>query len=132
MSSTRRFCAALVGVMVVDHRAAFIATGLLLLVLTGVRWSVECTGGTVLQVRFATPPDATDVRDAVSSTHLAGAQLQKFGARNDYVIRVQSQSADAAAQPETIVEQRLRERFNSILTAAAKRTASTPSKAPTR
>jgi preprotein translocase subunit SecF len=95
-------------------RVAFIAVGLTLLALNGLRWSVDFTGGTVMQVRFRTAPNAEEVRDALARAHLEGAQLQQFGSATDYLIRTQSRPADTAGTGPTtraIVERQLSERF---------------------
>ncbi|HWZ59638.1 MAG TPA: protein translocase subunit SecF [Gemmatimonadaceae bacterium] len=95
-------------------RVLFIGTGLLLLALNGIRWSVEFTGGTVMQVHFTSAPGVDAVRDALATSHVPATQLQQFGSATDYLIRAQEQPDDASGRdPHTraIIEQRLHERF---------------------
>ncbi|MGH7615876.1 MAG: protein translocase subunit SecF, partial [Gemmatimonadaceae bacterium] len=87
---------------------AFIMLGLVLMVYhkarTGeaVNYSIEFTGGTVVQVHFATPPAAEVVRSSVDRAGYAGSEIAGFGSPNDYLIKVPPKpgataAADAAA-----------------------------------
>jgi preprotein translocase subunit SecF len=82
---------------------AFIVLGMALLVYhkvhTGhaLNYSVEFTGGTVVQIQFATPPAADLVRGAVDRAGYSGAEVAMFGDPNDYLIKAQSPSGQLAA-----------------------------------
>ncbi|MFI5228916.1 MAG: protein translocase subunit SecF [Gemmatimonadales bacterium] len=82
---------------------AFIVLGMALLVYhkvhTGhaLNYSVEFTGGTVVQIQFATPPAADLVRGAVDQAGYSGAEVAMFGDPNDYLIKAQSPSGQLAA-----------------------------------
>ncbi len=54
----------------------------------GLRFGVDFTGGTLFQVEFTQPTTVADLRSAMSEFGLDGAQIQQFGASNDYLIRV--------------------------------------------
>ncbi len=67
---------------------AFTVVGFALLVFRGLNTSIEFTGGTLIQLHAV---DATiqtaDIRDALATTGLSGAEIQTFGARDEFVIR---------------------------------------------
>ncbi len=67
--------------------AAVIVPGLLLMAVIGLNYSVEFTGGTLVQVRFQDAPAAAAVRQAVADAGIRGAEIQKFGSDQEFVIR---------------------------------------------
>ena len=70
---------------------AFIALGLAsFLFRGGVNYSIEFTGGTLLQVRFAQAPDPAELRSVVGD-----AEITQFGEPTVYTLRVQGESAIA-------------------------------------
>jgi preprotein translocase subunit SecF len=76
---------------------AFIVPGLLVLVLRGVNYSVEFTGGTLMQVQSEQPVDVGAVRSALAARGIQGAEIQTFGSNRELVIRarVVREGADA-------------------------------------
>jgi preprotein translocase subunit SecF len=76
---------------------AFILPGLLVLALRGVNYSVEFTGGTLMQVQSEQPVDVGAVRSALAAQGIQGAEIQTFGSNRELVIRarVVRQGADA-------------------------------------
>ncbi|MGE3974599.1 MAG: protein translocase subunit SecF [Bdellovibrionales bacterium] len=71
-----------------------IATFILALVVIGVKgfnYGIDFSGGTEMQVKFATPIDPNTLRKFVEDQGLHGAQVQKFGEGNEYLIRFESQ-----------------------------------------
>ena len=73
---------------------AFIVLGLILLGVHAARYngealnySVEFTGGTVVQLRFAKPAQADVVRSAVDAAGFSGSEVTSFGTPNDYMIK---------------------------------------------
>ena len=66
---------------------AIIVPGLLLLLIRGVNYSVEFTGGTLLQVETKAPVDVARVRSALSGVGVQGAEIQTFGSDRELVIR---------------------------------------------
>lgn len=74
-------------------RVAFIVIGLAVLAINKLHWSIEFTGGTWMQVQFATAPGADAVRSAVKNAGFEGAEIQEFGAVTDYAIRAQADEA---------------------------------------
>ncbi len=66
---------------------AIVVPGLLLLLIRGVNYSVEFTGGTLLQVQTRAPVDVARVRSALGAAGVEGAELQTFGSDRELVIR---------------------------------------------
>jgi preprotein translocase subunit SecF len=67
--------------------AAIILPGLLLLAIRGLNYSIEFTGGTLLQIQSRTPVDVASLRHGLDQQGIPGAEIQNFGAANEYVIR---------------------------------------------
>jgi preprotein translocase subunit SecF len=95
---------------------AFIALGLILLVVHAERHngqalnqSVEFTGGTVVQLKFATAPAPDQVRGAVDAAGFSGSEVATYGQPTDFLIKAppiegQAAAADAASVGKRIVE----------------------------
>ena len=66
-----------------------IVIGLGDLIWKGVDYSIEFTGGTLMQLHFAQPQDASRVRAAVDGAGIRNAEVQQFGSANDFVVRAQ-------------------------------------------
>jgi preprotein translocase subunit SecF len=67
----------------------FIIPGLLFLAVSGYKYSIEFTGGTLMQVRFVKAPNVADVRSTLDNAGIKGAEIAQFGTDLDYVIRAQ-------------------------------------------
>ena len=99
----------------------FIVLGMAILGIHAVRhqsalnYSVEFTGGTVIQLTFSQPPNADAVRSAVDQAGFTGAEVAQFGDPLNYMIKVQPKEGVLAAanadssgtQIAHILEQRL-------------------------
>ena len=70
--------------------AAFLVPGLLLLLIRGVNYSVEFTGGTLIQVESRTPVDVGAVRNALQAQGITGAEIQTFGSDRELAIRART------------------------------------------
>jgi preprotein translocase subunit SecF len=69
--------------------AAFILVGLASLVAKGgLRYDIDFSGGTLVQVRFAEPPRVDQIRAALEPAGLGGAIIQEFGDRREYILRL--------------------------------------------
>ena len=100
----------------------FIVAGLALL---GYHWartgrplneSIEFTGGTLMQLRFHTPPHVDDIRATVDRAGFPGAEITEFGDNTDFTVRAQprSQSDITAATSDSTarqIEAALHQRF---------------------
>lgn len=89
--------------------AAFIAAGLVSFAVTGgVNYSIEFTGGTLMQVQFKQAPDVAVIRSTLDDAGITGTEIQQFGAATEYTIRardekqVEAQSAGAEGISKTI------------------------------
>lgn len=77
--------------------AAFIAVGLGSFVFRGgVNYSIEFTGGTLMQLEFTQPTDAGRLRSTLDQAGVQGAEIQQFGSDREYTIR--AQNADEVAE----------------------------------
>jgi len=83
---------------------AFIVLGFVLLGVHAIRHngralneSIEFTGGTVVQLHFAQPPNADVVRAAVDQAGFPGSEVTTFGDASDYQVKVQQKAGEAAA-----------------------------------
>jgi preprotein translocase subunit SecF len=66
---------------------AIMLPGLLVVLLRGVNYSVEFTGGTLIQVQTEKPVDVAAVRNALGARGVEGAEIQTFGSDRELVIR---------------------------------------------
>jgi preprotein translocase subunit SecF len=76
---------------------AFTVTGLALLLLRGVNYSVEFTGGTLIQVETERPTDVGALRNALQSRGIEGAEIQTFGSDREIVVRARVARAGSDA-----------------------------------
>jgi len=67
--------------------AAFFLPGLVLLLVRGLNYGIEFTGGTLVQVESKAPIAAASLRHALDTHGLTGAEIQSFGSDREYVIR---------------------------------------------
>ena len=67
--------------------ALFILPGVLLLLIRGLNYSVEFTGGTLIQVESKGKVDVAAVRAGLDREGIHGAEIQNFGAPNEFVVR---------------------------------------------
>ena len=83
------------------RRAAFILS--MVLIVAGVislvahggpKLGIDFRGGILLQVQFANPIPAQDIRDALSEVGFGDAEIQHFGGDREAIIRVGEESGD--------------------------------------
>jgi preprotein translocase subunit SecF len=77
--------------------AAIILPGLLFLLVAGLNYSIEFTGGTLLQISAKQGVDVAAVRTALDRQGVHGAEIQQFGSANEYVIRARVAKAGTDA-----------------------------------
>jgi preprotein translocase subunit SecF len=81
---------------------AFAIPGLLLLLVRGVNYSIEFTGGTLIQIDSVRGGDAGTLRAALSGAGIEGADIQRFGGEGSFQIRARlsatQERTEAAAQ----------------------------------
>jgi preprotein translocase subunit SecF len=67
--------------------AALILPGLLFLLVKGLNYSIEFTGGTLIQIHSQKTVDVAELRAGLDRQGIHGAEIQNFGAPDEYVIR---------------------------------------------
>jgi preprotein translocase subunit SecF len=65
----------------------FSVIGLLVLLLRGVNYSVEFTGGTLVQVQTTKPADVGALRNALQARGIPNAEIQTFGSDREIAVR---------------------------------------------
>ena len=69
---------------------AFIALGLgSMLVTGGPRYSIEFTGGTLMQIAFQQRPDVRQIRGAIEAAGVRGAEITQFGSDREFTVKAQ-------------------------------------------
>jgi preprotein translocase subunit SecF len=92
--------------------AAFVVIGLLSIVLRGgLNYGVDFTGGTLFQMRFAETVSAADVRDALGEAGFDNLQVQDFGARGEFIIRMAEFLEGGGRELQTRIDQQFDESF---------------------
>jgi preprotein translocase subunit SecF len=95
---------------------AFLVIGLGYIAVSPPAYSIEFTGGTLMQLEFVRPADAGAIRSALASGGVEGAEIQQFGSNRDYTVRAQDAAhvQTQAGGAETVanrIESVLRQRF---------------------
>ena len=80
--------------------AAIILPGMILLAFTGLNYSIEFTGGTLVQVAVKQHQTAGALRTALDRGGVRGAEIQSYGTGNEFVIRARLTSTAAVNQTE--------------------------------
>ena len=82
--------------------AAVMIPGLILLLIFGLNYSIEFTGGTLVQITTQTPQplSAGDLRAALDAGGLRGAEIQSYGTDREFVVRARLSEAAATTQEE--------------------------------
>ncbi|HET8770372.1 MAG TPA: protein translocase subunit SecF [Gemmatimonadaceae bacterium] len=76
----------------------FVLPALVLIPLHGYTYSIEFTGGTMMQVRFDEPKETAEVRAALAAAGHGDAEIATFGGPGEFMIR--AQEPEAVAQQE--------------------------------
>ncbi len=74
----------------------------------GLHFSIEFTGGTVMEVGYQQPADLPRIRDTVESMGFADSQVQNFGTSRDVMIRLALAKGDSSARQSERVMAELR------------------------
>src|SRR6266496_3187780 len=81
--------------------AALIIPGFALFLGRGLNYSIEFTGGTLIQVQTAQPVGTDRIRGALDAAGIRDAEIQQFGAPNEYVVRARIGTGGAVAEGST-------------------------------
>jgi len=87
--SKRRFAFVLLG--------AFIIPGLIIAVFRGVNYSVEFTGGTLVQIKTVAPVEVGVLRQRLDEFGVTGAEIQSIGSNREFNIRARVAAAGTDA-----------------------------------
>ena len=73
----------------------------------GFPYSIEFTGGTLMQLEFTAAPDVAQLRSTLDKAGIKGAEITTFGSNREFTIRAQgaSQVAEQAAGAERVGKQ---------------------------
>jgi preprotein translocase subunit SecF len=103
------------------RRVAYLITllltipGLLYVLIRGVNYSVEFTGGTMIQVQAQKPVDVGAVRNALASRGIQGAEIQAFGSDRELVIRARVAKEGTDADDTQATAAALQEALDAVL-----------------
>ena len=75
---------------------AFILLGFASLAIKPPNYSIEFTGGTLMQLEFTKPPDVGVIRSTLDEAGIHGAEIQQFGTNREFTVRAQDPSTVAA------------------------------------
>src|SRR2546429_4464807 len=78
--------------------AALIVPGFALFLVHGLNYSIEFTGGTLIQLETTQPVGTERIRSALDAAGIRDAEIQQFGAANEY--KVQARLGTTAATTE--------------------------------
>ncbi|HET9004580.1 MAG TPA: protein translocase subunit SecF [Gemmatimonadaceae bacterium] len=77
--------------------AIFVVAGLGSLAVKGINYSIDFTGGTLMQLEFKQPPNVADIRSAVEASGVNNPEVQQFGSDREFTVRAQDHR-DISAQ----------------------------------
>src|SRR3954466_7663349 len=95
--------------------AAILLPGLIFLLIRGLNYSIEFTGGTLLQIQSKKPVDVAKLRAGLDGQGLHGAEIQQFGAENEYVIRARVAKAGSDANDTQATADAVRHALDNVL-----------------
>ena len=108
-------------------RPLILVPGLLFLLVKGLNYSIEFTGGTLVQVQSKKPVDVGRAPDRPRPRRAStGAEIQKFGAPNEYVIRARVAKPGTDANDTQATADAVRQALDAVLGAGQLHGASAP------
>ena len=81
--------------------AALIVPGFALFLVHGLNYSIEFTGGTLIQVQTTMPVGTGKIRTALDAAGIRDAEIQQFGGANEYVVRARIGAGGVTAEGTT-------------------------------
>jgi len=95
--------------------AALILPGLLFLLIKGLNYSIEFTGGTLVQIQSKAPVDVASLRSGLDREGIKGAEIQNFGSEREYVIRARVAKPGADADDTQVTAGAVRHALDAVL-----------------
>ena len=93
-----------------------IVAGLVSIVVQGLHWGLDFTGGTLVEVRYQNQSSVDEIRSQLASADIENATVQYFGTSRDIMVRVPTaQGQGSAAQFSSAIVEALREPYGEIL-----------------
>jgi preprotein translocase subunit SecF len=77
----------------------------------GLKFGIDFSGGTLVQLQFKTAPDINNIRDGLKTIDLGESTIQEFGTKKDILIRVQ-RSEEKLEEVGSQVKNSLKDKFN--------------------
>jgi len=90
--------------------------GVASLLVRGLNWGIEFTGGTLVEVAYEDPAQVADIRAQLADAGLNDAVVQYFGTSRDISIRLPVLEEESTAQVSTRTVEALRAPYREILT----------------
>ena len=84
--------------------AALLVIGFGFMAVTGVKYSIDFTGGTLLQIKTTGQVDDARIRAGLDAEGLRGAEITPFGAPGEFVVRARAASGDPNDTQATAAE----------------------------
>src|SRR5690349_19744828 len=81
--------------------AAIIIPGFSLFLIRGLNYSIEFTGGTLIQVQTAQPVSAERIRGALDAAGIRDAEIQQFGGPSEYKVQARIGTSGTSAEGTT-------------------------------
>ena len=95
--------------------ALLLLPGLLFLLAKGLNYSIEFTGGTLLQIQSKKAVDVAELRTGLDRQAIHGAEIQNFGSSNEYVIRARVARAGSDANATQATANAVGQALNAVL-----------------
>src|SRR6476659_7039687 len=95
--------------------ALILVPGLLFLLIKGLNYSIEFTGGTLLQIQSKKAVDVAELRTGLDRQGIHGAEIQNFGSANEYVIRARVARAGSDANDTQATATAVGQALNAVL-----------------
>ncbi len=77
--------------------AAFVVIGYSTFAFSDIKYSIEFTSGTLMQLEFTDPVDVGALRSTLQSAGFRGAEIQQFGSNREYTVRAQDAESATGA-----------------------------------
>src|SRR5262245_54206586 len=78
--------------------ALFFIPGLILLLVRGLNYSIEFTGGTLVQFSTSKTVDVASLRQSLDQGGVTGAEIVSFGGPGEFLIRARLHQGDGQAE----------------------------------
>ena len=82
---------------------ALITISIFSLATQGLKFGIDFTGGTLIEVGYEQPVDLSEVRNTLDEAQFKGANVQHFGSTNEILIRLKPQAVSSAKLSSKII-----------------------------